>query len=66
MPVSAMTASDMLADAVDESLPENVRKVQADWNIEVQAHQQAAEKELEMLRLRHLQDLEEAKNAGVR
>jgi hypothetical protein len=65
VPVSAMTASDMLADAVDESLPENVRKVQADWNIEVQAHQQAAEKELEMLRLRHLQDLEEAKNAGV-
>ncbi len=49
----------------DPAAPANVRKVRQEWNQELVEHQKATEKELEMLRLRHLQDLEEAKNAGA-
>lgn len=66
VPVSMMTADDIIHGAnVDPDAPAAVRQVQEQWNVELTEHAKAAEQELQNLRLRHMQDLEEAKNAGV-
>jgi len=49
----------------DPTAPAQLRKVRQEWNQELVAHQRAAGQELETLRLRHLQDLEEARRAGA-
>jgi hypothetical protein len=50
---------------VNTSAPKEVQAVQKSWNVEMKAQAEAANRELELLRLRHIQDLEEAKAAGV-
>eukprot|EP01010_Urceolus_cornutus_P003059 NODE_410_length_1691_cov_264.929354_g325_i0.p1 GENE.NODE_410_length_1691_cov_264.929354_g325_i0~~NODE_410_length_1691_cov_264.929354_g325_i0.p1 ORF type:complete len:513 (+),score=147.15 NODE_410_length_1691_cov_264.929354_g325_i0:135-1541(+) len=69
--LSSLPANEILDDGMYESegaanpnLPQEVREVQKAWNNELRAHQSQMEKEIEMLRLRHIQDLEEARVAG--
>eukprot|EP01004_Peranema_trichophorum_P002643 NODE_1686_length_1847_cov_36.113689_g1359_i1.p1 GENE.NODE_1686_length_1847_cov_36.113689_g1359_i1~~NODE_1686_length_1847_cov_36.113689_g1359_i1.p1 ORF type:complete len:501 (-),score=137.68 NODE_1686_length_1847_cov_36.113689_g1359_i1:95-1597(-) len=51
--------------SVNPDAPAEVQAVQQTWNNELRAHQEQMNKALETLRLRHIQDLEEAKAAGV-
>eukprot|EP00906_Rhabdomonas_costata_P035300 RCo049604 len=50
---------------INGDVPQEVQNVVRTWNLEMRAQAEAASRELELLRLRHLQDLEEAKQAGV-
>lgn len=67
-PAARLSHEDMLGGAemdADPSVPANVRQVRREWDEEVMQHTKATEKELEMMRLKHLQELEEAKKAGA-
>eukprot|EP00906_Rhabdomonas_costata_P020944 RCo030468 len=50
---------------VDTAAPIEVQQVQKDWNAELRSLKSQADRELEFLRLRHIQDIEEARAAGV-
>lgn len=67
IPNNMMNVNDILNEVpVDSGFgDEAVVQVVQEWNKELAEHAKAAEKELDNLRLRHLQDLEEARNAGV-
>eukprot|EP00996_Jenningsia_fusiforme_P001714 NODE_257_length_2584_cov_22.956213_g235_i0.p1 GENE.NODE_257_length_2584_cov_22.956213_g235_i0~~NODE_257_length_2584_cov_22.956213_g235_i0.p1 ORF type:complete len:718 (-),score=167.08 NODE_257_length_2584_cov_22.956213_g235_i0:329-2482(-) len=65
----AMTAEQLLGPVSDVQVDQNaapeVQAVQKEWNREIHEAQEAAARELESLRLRHIQDLEEAKVNGA-
>jgi hypothetical protein len=50
---------------VNTNAPKEVQQVVLTYNYEMKQQAEAANRELELLRLRHIQDLEEAKAAGV-
>ena len=65
------TAEDMIAEQVlsgevnDPNCPAAVQAVKTLWKKEEIEHRKAAERELNNLRLRHIQELQEAKDAGL-
>eukprot|EP00667_Euglena_gracilis_P001535 EG_transcript_1535 len=64
VPVSAAAAA-RITDDVDENDNPELKEVKSRWNNELNAHVDQAMKEEEALMLRQLQDLEEAKKAGI-